>query len=217
MADAHKGLTQQLHFETLILKCSEGCVVRPLEYDKDVVLSSALKCFWKRGFAATSMRDLEKATKLSTGSIYNSFGNKEKLFEQSFDFYVDKVINQRIEDYLQCEDARAGILDFFEDSLNRPADVRIFGCLLVNTAIEFDMHSETMRSKMNRAHRRVNAALENALMRGIEAGTINKNLDAAVMAQHLGLILSGLLVKVKTSKDTAWHADTMRFIANLLD
>ncbi len=192
-------------------------MVRPLEFDKDVVLSSALKCFWKQGYAATSMRDLEKATSLSTGSIYNSFGSKEKLFERSFDFYVDKVIGRRIRNYLEHDDAKHGILAFFEDSLNSPADIRVFGCLLVNTAIETDIHSEDMREKMYLAHKRVNTAMQKALIRGIEAGQISKDKDAHVLSQHLGMILSGLLVKVKMNKDTSWHADTMKFIKSLLD
>lgn len=192
-------------------------MVRPLEFDKDIVLSSALKCFWQQGYAATSMRDLETATRLSTGSIYNSFGSKEKLFEQSFDFYVDKVIGRRIHTYLEHENARIGILSFFEDSLNSPAEIRVLGCLLVNTTIESDVHSEELIGKMNDAHRLVKRALKKALLRGIEAGQINKNLDPNTMASHLGIILSGILVKVKTSSDTSWHQETMDFIAHLLD
>ncbi len=128
---------------------------------------------WKQGYAATSMRDLEKATNLSTGSIYNSFGSKEKLFETSFDYYVDKVIGRRIHVYLEDQDARKGILAFFEDSLNSPPDIRVFGCLLVNTAIESDGHSDDIREKMTLAHKRVNRAMGKALERGIEAGQIN--------------------------------------------
>ena len=192
-------------------------MVRPLEFDKDIVLSSALKCFWQQGYAATSMRDLEKVTRLSTGSIYNSFGSKEKLFEQSFDFYVDKVIGRRIHKYLEHKNARTGILAFFEDSLTSPTEIRILGCLLVNTTVESDVHSDVMVAKLNDAHRQVKHALKKALVRGMEAGQINGALDAKAMASHLGIILSGILVKVKTSADTSWHKETMDFIAQLLD
>lgn len=192
-------------------------MVRPVEFDNDVVLSSALQCFWKQGYAATSMRDLEKATSLSTGSIYNSFGNKEKLFEKAFDFYVDKVIGRRIRDHLENENAREGILAFFEESLNNPPDIRAFGCLLVNTAIESDIHSPKLVEKMRLAHKRVNTAMQEALIRAIEAGQINQDIDTKSMADNLGMILSGLLVKVKTSKGTSWHAGTLKFISDILD
>ena len=44
------------------------------------MLDRAALVFWRHGFEATSIQDLEEATGLGRGSLYNSFGDKAALF-----------------------------------------------------------------------------------------------------------------------------------------
>ncbi len=192
-------------------------MVRPIEFEEKKVLGSAMRCFWKQGYAATSMRDLEKATGLSTGSIYNSFGNKDGLFERSLDFYVDTVIQRRIDTFLGQADARQGILDFFADSMDKPEQIRAMGCLLVNTGIEGEHHSGRVHQKMKAAQKKVNRALLQSLTRGLQGGQITTKTEPVSLARHLGMLLSGLLVRLRSDKTTGWHGDTLKFVSNLMD
>jgi len=192
-------------------------VVRPIEFEEKEVLSSAMRCFWKRGYAATSMRDLEKATGLSTGSIYNSFGNKDGLFDRSLDFYVVTVIDRRIEKFLKTENPREGIVAFFADSMNKPAWARALGCLLVNTGVEGDMHPDHIQEKMKAAQKKVALALRAAIEKGQGSGEISTSETPRNLARHYGLILSGLLVRMRSDQTTAWHEETLQFIDSLMD
>ncbi|MEH6403599.1 MAG: helix-turn-helix domain-containing protein [Sneathiella sp.] len=191
-------------------------MVRPLEFEEDTVLSSAMLCFWKQGYAATSMRDLERETKLSTGSIYNSFGSKDQLFERVLDFYVTKVIGRRIGKFLESDNPREGILEFFADSMNSSADIREMGCLLVNTAIEMNNHTPVVLEKNLLAQNKVEKALQKAISRAIEAGQMSQKTDPVNLAQNLQMVLSGLLVKIRSDKDTSWHPQTLNFVSSLL-
>ena len=47
--------------------------------------------FWERGYAATSLDDLMKATGLGKGSLYLAFGDKHQLFLEVFVFLVNCV------------------------------------------------------------------------------------------------------------------------------
>ena len=49
-------------------------------YDRDDVLDGAMKVFWRRGYAATSMRELRDATGLGSRSLYAEFESKHGLF-----------------------------------------------------------------------------------------------------------------------------------------
>ncbi len=44
--------------------------------------------FWSRGYHATALPDLLRATKLSRGSLYAAFGDKHSLFLRALDRYV---------------------------------------------------------------------------------------------------------------------------------
>ena len=60
---------------------------RPREFEVDDVLDRAIEVFRERGYEASSMADIERATGLNTSSIYNTFGSKEALFNRSLARY----------------------------------------------------------------------------------------------------------------------------------
>jgi AcrR family transcriptional regulator len=44
-----------------------------------IILDAALRCFTRRGLAATTMADVRRASRTSIGSIYHHFSSKEEL------------------------------------------------------------------------------------------------------------------------------------------
>src|SRR5690242_14056318 len=61
-----------------------SCIVvampRPREFEPDQVLDSAMRQFWERGYRATSVDDLVRATGVKPGSLYSAFpGGKHAL------------------------------------------------------------------------------------------------------------------------------------------
>lgn len=56
-------------------------------FKRDDVLDAAVKVFWQKGFADTSIQDLEMATTLRKSSLYAEFQNKENLFLCSLEHY----------------------------------------------------------------------------------------------------------------------------------
>ena len=64
-------------------------VGRPREFDEEVVLTAAMEAFWRKGFEATSLVDLTKATGLNKASLYRVFGDKHQLFMSALKNYSD--------------------------------------------------------------------------------------------------------------------------------
>ena len=48
-------------------------MARPKLFAPDAVLLQAIKVFWDKGFAATSMEDLVQAMGINRASLYNAF------------------------------------------------------------------------------------------------------------------------------------------------
>src|ERR1700760_2564745 len=61
-------------------------------YDELTVLTQAVRTFWTRGYAGTSISDLVEATGLSRSSLYQRFVDKDGVFLEALAAYHGRVI-----------------------------------------------------------------------------------------------------------------------------
>lgn len=59
-------------------------------FERNEVLAKAIQVFWKKGFADTSMSDLEKATGVNKSGLYAEFKDKDDLFVASLKHYGEQ-------------------------------------------------------------------------------------------------------------------------------
>src|SRR5437870_878589 len=64
---------------------------RPKNFNRDGVLEKALPVFWRRGFADASLHELELATGFNKSGLYSEFKDKEDLFMQSLQYYLESL------------------------------------------------------------------------------------------------------------------------------
>jgi len=62
---------------------------RQREFDKTDALDKAMRVFWKKGYVGASLTDLTEGMGINKPSMYATFGNKEQLFIQSTDYYIE--------------------------------------------------------------------------------------------------------------------------------
>jgi TetR/AcrR family transcriptional repressor of nem operon len=108
---------------------------RPRTFDQPAALEAATDQFWRRGYEATSVRDLAGAMSITGASLYNAFGDKRSLFRSCLKAYVDKYARKRIAELDASDDPISGIRAFFDDLVKASLRDRR-GCLLVNSAME---------------------------------------------------------------------------------
>lgn len=107
-------------------------------FDTAAAVRAARAVFWARGYEATALPDLERATGLSRSSIYHAFASKRGLFDAAVDSYLDEVVRPRLRP-LAGDDVTPDALDHYLTGL-RDALLRgdtlpaTSGCLLVNSA-----------------------------------------------------------------------------------
>lgn len=110
-------------------------MARPRSFDQPSVLGAAMDRFWRRGYEATSVRDLANAMSITGASLYNAFGDKRSLFRRCLDTYLDTYARRRITELDASDDPIVGIRVFFNDLVDASLRDRR-GCLLVNSAME---------------------------------------------------------------------------------
>src|SRR3984893_9513378 len=113
---------------------------RPRGFDQATALQAAIDCFWQRGYAATSVRDLATSMGISGPSLYNTFGDKHALFVQALGHYLDYTTRARME-RLGPLPPKQAVRSFLAEIIDRaisPRERR--GSFLINSATEFAPH-----------------------------------------------------------------------------
>ena len=114
---------------------------RPREFDDTLALDAAVECFWRRGYEATSVRELAAQMGICGTSLYNAYGDKRALFEQALERYLDRSTRVRMRRLEATHAPRAAIGAFFEEIIIRSlADRERRGCFLINSAMEVAPH-----------------------------------------------------------------------------
>lgn len=62
---------------------------RKRAFDKQDALDSAMKVFWNKGYLGASLTDLTEGMGINKPSMYATFGNKENLFLEATQYYID--------------------------------------------------------------------------------------------------------------------------------
>ena len=121
------------------------------EETRQFIIEKAAPIFNTKGIAATSMSDIMEATKLSKGSMYVHFENKEVLACAAVDHNM-KLLSSKLQSALSksttAKQALFSYIDFFSNPTHPPV---IGGCPLLNFGTEADDTNPIVREKVNSA------------------------------------------------------------------
>lgn len=175
---------------------------RPLGFDPDKAIETAMHVFWKKGYDKTTLEDILDATKISKSSFYNVFGNKYNLFEKSLDLFCNNQISM-VERGLQhfsngrefIETLLRGLIQSVR--LNEPH----FGCFLMNTAHEFAGRNVEVSQKVSDSTLRFNEVLQKAIIDGQSAGVINQDREPEILAFFIMSNIAGIRLMISAQVD----------------
>lgn len=164
-------------------------------FDRSEVLDQVTGLFWKKGFHATSMQDLVDITGLNRSSIYNSFGDKFQLFEESLKHYQEMQLEMTNTSLNQGSTPLASIKAFFctiLKNIDRDHDKR--GCLLSNCTAEMANADAKIKEFLVDNRDRLIAILKSHLQEAQKIGEIEPSKDIYVSAIYLFTCLHGLQI-----------------------
>ena len=169
----------------------QNCLVvtmrgRPREFDTQEALAKALRVFWERGFRATSITDLTKATGVGRTGLYAAFGDKESLFLLALDRYVTLAYTDCAELLEGEPNARRAV----EAHLLRMADIvtkpgNAHSCMLMNTVQESAVLSSKVGERVRQLYLRILGAVQRRLRRAKVEGQLGPDEDADLLARFL--------------------------------
>ncbi|MGY2172251.1 TetR/AcrR family transcriptional regulator [Pseudomonas gingeri] len=169
-------------------------MARPREFDEAGALEAAIRCFWIRGYEATSVRDLAQAMGITGASLYNAYGDKRALFGRALDHYIQNGFCERSARLEQQLPPREAVLAFFDEIIERSlSDPEHKGCFIVNAALEVAPHDPEFKALLAK----VQEGMEDFFLRCIRAGQAQGSIDAAQSADDLARLCLGVLMGLR--------------------
>ena len=173
--------------------------MRTKEFEPDQIADAAMRVFWQRGYAATSVQDLVEGTGLSRSSLYSTFESKQGLYQQALRRY-EAVTTANVELLSGPgpvkELVRQLLMRIAEDELSDP---QRRGCLVANATLELAGQDEAVAELVSHNFRRLQKALEKLILRGQQAGEINADKAPRALARFFVNTMQGMRVLGKGS------------------
>ena len=174
--------------------------------------------FWRKGYEATGVADLERATGLGRQSLYGAFGDKRALFLRIVERYFERVLKPYVVDVLDAPGSgRANLERIFQQWEAAAQAAEFHGCLVGNSVPEFGAKDSEMSEVLRRKLELMEAAFMRALRRAKHDGEVNSELDTRATARSLLTIAQGLSVVARVNREPAFVRGVLLTARRLLE
>lgn len=105
---------------------------RPLSFDRQAALQTAMLTFWRHGYETTSISDLTAVMGITAPSLYTAFGDKKRLFLEAMRLYTQspEVLQAQLDAAPTARDAAHQML--VSAALGFTGETTPPGCLLAS-------------------------------------------------------------------------------------
>lgn len=166
---------------------------RPLSFDREKALKAALLQFWQTGYETTSVADLTLAMGITAPSLYTAFGDKESLFLECLESYVNPGPKTAPELIAEASSARQAAQQLLELSARwftqqgAPA-----GCLVASAASSGSVVSQRVRVALKNVRDTNRKALQKRTERDIREGHLPRTANPQALAFMTMAIVQGM-------------------------
>ena len=167
---------------------------RPLSFDPQAALASAMLLFWRHGYEATSLSKLTRAMGISPPSIYAAYGDKKGLFRAVVKLYLAQPLTP-VEIIGRAANSEAAARMMVEGAAiaYTGADTPP-GCLLANAAIAVSAEADDIREELATIRQTIEQALSDKIEADIKKGELPPTTDADGLAAYVITVIQGLSI-----------------------
>lgn len=187
------------------------------EETKQKIIQEVAELFNKKGYYATSLGDLIKATGLSKGSIYGNFANKEEVAVQAFRYNVDILMGLFKTEAERCENSIDRLLAYVKVYRNENENIILRGgCPLLNTLVDSDNINGTLKELSISVLEKWKQRIETVINEGIMKGEIKKEVESSNTADLMISLFEGAGILTRTSGDECYMNSALNHIEAIL-
>lgn len=165
---------------------------RPTIYEDDSIIKKAQELFWQKGYTATSLSDLQKATGAGAGSFYNTFkGGKKEVFQKAiaerrlaFDAFKNELD--------QSDSPLELIKDFFRSNASADEIEHLKGCIIANTVVEMTFIDEKLELDAVQILKEVEEMFTQTIQKEKNKGNLKSTTGPEILGRYLITFWCGL-------------------------
>lgn len=180
------------------------------EETKRYIIETVAPIFNKHGYAATTMSQLTKATKLTKGAIYGNFKNKEELAIQAFDYNVALLIGairKRTNKSSTATERLHAIIDFYREYYTYSK--KFGGCPVLNVGVDANNQNTLLLENVRKTIKTLQGYIEKIIQKGIDNGEFKASSDAKAWAVRIDTMIQGATFIMHTMDNEVYMKDTM--------
>lgn len=163
------------------------------KFDKEDVLYKASQLFWGKGFAGTSIRDIQDVVNMRPGSIYATFGSKEGLYKEALLNYTHAMGNKLDAFISQAKHPIDGLQRFVENIIIEEAQDNPSGiCMLYKANGEFNGQNPLLFELSQSLIDQFENKISHVFTQAKQLKLLESNFDEKSAAQQFIILFTGL-------------------------
>ncbi len=180
------------------------------------IIETAFLLFLKKGFKAVRLSDIERAAKITRGTFYYHFTNKEEVVREGLQAYYTLQNNQRMEEFDRIVTLReyvdltirklTEIDNYSARTFSREIPEILCLSLIVEVIALFpELKKIVFTSKMLRL-----AKLEHLILNAKKDGELRDDVDTSILARNLLNISVGVINYLIMHQDVSYALSAVR-------
>ncbi|GAB5341652.1 TetR/AcrR family transcriptional regulator [Pseudomonas fluorescens] len=185
---------------------------------RQTILDTAQLIVSRKGFSAVGLNEILQAADVPKGSFYHYFNSKDAFGVVLLDTYFDHYV-QGIEQLFQQPELSGGakLMRYWQTWVDNQTGCTDAGkCLAVKLGAEVSDLSEPMRLALQRGTARTIALLAEALLQGVEDGSLTVQQPPQRLAHRLYALWLGTSVMSKITRTSAPFDEALLLTRHLL-
>lgn len=165
---------------------------RPIIFKDFEIIMKAQEIFWKKGYNATSVSDLSKATGAGAGTLYNKFkGGKKELFKKSLQQRKEDLNNFKVE-IENSNNPIELIKEFFINVSTESTNHHLRGCIVANTLVEMTFLDEDLENEAIEILKETEKLYTKTIFEEQKKGNLKSEIPASILGKYLITVWCGI-------------------------
>jgi TetR/AcrR family transcriptional repressor of nem operon len=173
-------------------------------FNRDDVLHKAKDLFWQKGYHATSIQNIVDSLGISRSSLYETFGGKKQLFDESLKLYCSNN-KEDVKQFLASQtEVKQAFRTLFEKAISESLDDHgAKGCFVVNSTTELADKDDDIKKELVRNNVDFEKIFYDFLLVGQQSGNIPEGKELKTISNLIYILFSGIKVvaKIETSRE----------------